>query len=166
MPSTSQTRSPDAAEERRAESSEAPTVIGWRERVSLPDWGLFDLRAKADTGARSSALDVSSIEETDDGRKVRFTVIADRAGDGVEKVVEAPIVRHTHVRSSFGRRARRIFVRTRVVVAGREFVTEIGLVDRSKMLCRMLLGRRSLQGRFLVDSRSTYLHGRRRTRER
>jgi hypothetical protein len=134
-------------------------VVGWRERVTLPEWGLIDVRAKADTGARSSALDVSDIVELDNGR-VRFTVLTDRRDPDSEKVIEAQIVRHTHVRSSFGRRARRVFVRTTVKVAGREFSTEIGLVDRSKMLCRVLLGRRSLhQGNFLVDSHRTYLHG-------
>lgn len=135
-------------------------TIGWRERVDLPEFGLVGIRAKADTGARSSALDVSGIEMTNDDR-VRFTVRYHSAERRTEEhTFEKEVARTTRVRSSFGRQADRIFVRTIIRLAGLEFECEIGLVDRSKMLCRMLIGRQTLSDRFVVDSAHTYLHGR------
>lgn len=134
-------------------------MIGWREYVALPDWGLFGIKAKVDTGARSSALDVGSIEELPDG-KVRFEAIADRRSPEARIVVEAPIARRGRIRSSLGRTQKRIFVRTIVRVAGRDLVTEVGLVCRENMLCRMLLGRTLLEQGFLVDVRCRHLHGR------
>ena len=139
-------------------------VLGWREIVELPEWGIGGVRAKADTGARSSAIDVSHIEELP-GNRVRFEVVTNRRREE-RQVVEADVVRRTRVRSSFGNDHDRLFVETEVRVAGRTFRTELGLVNRESMLCRMLLGRRSLQESFLVDPQHCYLHGRRKRRKR
>ena len=141
-------------------------TIGWREYVDLPDWGLTKLRAKADTGARSSAVDVSHLEEIPGGR-VRFEVVASRDEEsGQRRVIEADIVRRTRVKSSFGHSRDRLFVRTTVRFAGRSFQTEVGLVNRENMLSRMLLGRRSLEDNFLVDPGRTYVHGRRQSKKK
>ena len=134
-----------------------PILIGWRERVDLPDWGLSALRAKADTGARSSAIDVAEIEELADGT-VRFVVVTDRKDPAARWTLEAPISRRTRVRSSFGQDHDRLFVTTRIRLAGIEFTTEVGLVSRRSMISRMLLGRRTLANRFAVDSARRYLH--------
>lgn len=142
---------------------DAPLVIGWREYVALPEWGLEGIKAKADTGARTSALDVDALEELPDGR-VRFEAIADRRHPERRVVVVAPIARRGRVRSSQGRAAPRVFVEAVVRVAGRDVRVELGLVSRHAMLCRMLLGRTLLEHGFLVDARHRYLHGRRRTR--
>ena len=140
--------------------SESSTVIGWRELVDLPEWNLHGVRAKADTGARSSAVDVSHLEELP-GDRVRFEVMGGRGGAGgdVSRLVEAAIVRRTRVKSSFGHNHDRLFVETLVRVAGREFRTQIGLVNREKMRNRILLGRRTLEEGFLVDSSRTFIHG-------
>ncbi len=136
-------------------------AIGWRELVGLPDLGLVEIRAKADTGARSSAIDVDEIEELE-GDRVRFQVVADRREGGQRRTVEAQIQRRTRVRSSFGRSHDRLFVNMRVAVAGQILETEVGLVSRHNMICRMLLGRKTLlQGPFAVDSGRAYIHGRR-----
>jgi hypothetical protein len=141
------------------EPSENHIVIGWRERVDLPDWGLRGLRAKVDTGARSSAVDVSHLEELP-GDRVRFELVARRGEKEKRRIIEAEVVRRARVKSSLGRVHERLFVETTVRVAGRTFRTQIGLVNRENMISRMLLGRRSLEGRFWVDSGRTYLHGR------
>ena len=153
-----------------SKTADEPTTtartIGWREVVDLPEWGIFGLRAKADTGARSSAIDVDHLEELDSGL-VRFRILADRSTSehgSLERWIEAPLVRATHVRSSFGRRRRRLFVATTLRVAGIDLECELGLVDRSQMLCRMLIGRRTLRNLLLVDSSRTYVHGRRKAR--
>lgn len=133
-------------------------VIGWREYVTLPEWSIPPLKAKADTGARTSAIDVADIEEIDD-RRVRFHIIADRDRDHRVEIV-APIARRTIVRSSLGRTHDRLVVRARMRLGPVECPIELGLVCRANMLCRMLLGRRALADHFLVDSRSTYRLGR------
>ena len=132
-------------------------VIGWREWVDLPDWNLTGIRAKADTGARSSAIDVDHIEELP-GDRVRFQVVANRKGEGRRRTIEAPVSRRSRVRSSLGDRHARIFVEATIILAGIALRTEIGLVDRSNMISRMLLGRRFLEGHFLVDSGRRYMH--------
>lgn len=145
-------------------AEEDKTVIGWREIVELPQWGLAGILAKADTGARSSAIDVSHLEELPEDR-VRFEVVTDRASNE-RRSVEAAISRRTRVRSSFGQDHDRLFVEAEVRVAGRTFATELGLVNRESMLCRMLLGRRSLERSFLVDPGRCYLHGRRKRKRK
>ena len=140
-------------------------LIGWREYVDLPEWGIRKILAKVDTGARSSAIDVSRVEELP-GDRVHFEVIADRGGELKRFALEAPITRRTWVRSSFGTSHERIFVEVTVHLAGREIKTEVGLVDRENMICRMLLGRKSLERVYRVDPGRCYLHGKRRRRLR
>lgn len=140
-------------------------VIGWREYVDLPDWGGVRVKAKADTGARSSAIDVANLEELDDGR-VRFHVIFNRAHPDERTEVVATVSRRTHIRSSFGHRHDRLFVRTRIRIGNHEREAELGLVCRKNMRCRMLLGRTFLEGHFLVDSGHTYVLSKRRSARR
>lgn len=141
-------------------------VIGWRENVALPLWGIDAVRTKADTGARTSAIDVANLEERK-GDRVRFDVIADRRHPERYVTIEADIVRRTTVRSSIGRAHERIVVATDIVVGRTRFTAELGLVCRKRMLCRMLLGRSALSGRFVVDpSRMYVVSQRRRTSSR
>lgn len=142
------------------EAVEGKTLIGWREYVTLPDWGV-KLRAKADTGARSSAIDVFHLEELDDGR-VRFEVATDDRRSAKPAVIEADVKRRARVSSSFGDSHERIFVKARIKLAGRMLETEVGLVNREKMRWRILLGRRSLEEQFVVEPGRCYLHGKRR----
>ena len=144
--------------------TDEPTTIGWREYVDLPAWGVAGVMAKADTGARSSAVDVAEIEELPGGR-VRFAVIGDRKGPEARTVVETDVARRTRVKSSFGDAHERIFVRTTIRVAGREIEAELGLVSRHAMRCRMLLGRKTLEHAFLVDPSRCYLHGRKKRKK-
>ena len=125
-----------------------PVTIGWRETVELPDWGLT-MMAKADTGARSSAIDCAELEVLPDDR-VRFKVRLSRKKDEF-KTLEAPIVARKRVRSSTGHGQERIYVETRMVMMGREKIIRISLVCRKKMIHRILLGREALSGDFLVD---------------
>ncbi len=131
-------------------------VIGWREKISLPDWKISGLVAKVDTGAKSSALDVLSVEELSEDR-VRFTLALSRKGKGRERVIEAPIVRKTRIRSSTGKVQSRILVATRVELGSVTKLVEFSLARRKKMICRALLGRIALQGDFLIDPSVTYI---------
>lgn len=124
-------------------------VIGWREWAKLPDWNL-ELRAKADTGARSSAIDCSKIEELP-GERVRFTVRLSRKKNR-NRTLEAPIAMRKRVRSSTGKGRDRFFVETTLLLGGHEKRILISLTCRKRMIHRMLLGREALAGSFLVDS--------------
>jgi hypothetical protein len=133
------------------------TVIGWREWVSLPDWGVERLRAKIDTGARTSALHVENLEVLEDGQ-VSFDVVLDRSeSPRTVRVVSADHVRTAHVRPSSGVRQRRRVVETRLKIGPVERTIEVSLVDRGEMLCRMLVGRTALGSDFVVRPDQRYL---------
>ncbi|NLE88428.1 MAG: ATP-dependent zinc protease [Myxococcales bacterium] len=134
------------------ERAGALVVIGYLERVALPGWGVTALTAKVDTGADTSALHV------DDLRAVGSTRVAFRVGgdDGATREVQARIARRGWVRCSSGEEEERVFVRTALSLGGKTRVVELGLVDRSRMQQRMLLGRSALEGWFLVDPSRTF----------
>ena len=131
--------------------SKKPQVIGWKETVDLPDWGIGSILAKSDTGARRSALDVHNIIELP-GNRVQFDIVLDRKDRSHTKTIIAPIDHQTHVRSSNGDQHERYFVRTNVTIHGCTKQVEFSLVSRESMMCRILLGRKALEGDFLVDS--------------
>ncbi len=134
------------------------TVIGWREYVGLPEWGVSHIMAKIDTGARTSVIDVTQIEELP-GDRVRFAIRVDRQGGGEPIRVEAPVVRRTRVKSSFGATHDRLIVSTLMRLGTIEKPIELSLMSRKYMLCRMLLGRKALEPEFLVDASHRYLFG-------
>lgn len=138
--------------------AEPQRVIGVAEYVEFPDWGIRGLSARVDTGAQTSALHVENIEELP-GSRVRFDVRLRRDDPSARVTVETKLSRRTKVRSSTGQTNLRLFVKAHVRLGGREQRIEIGLVDRRRMLYRMLLGRSALAGRFLVDVTKRYALG-------
>ena len=141
-----------------------PIVIGWKESIDLPEWGIFNITAKADSGARRSAIDVEKIVELP-GNRVRFEVAANRREGVLRTTVTADIVHQTHVRSSNGQQHERYFVATVVRVGGVSKTIELSLSSRKHMQCRMLLGRKALEGHFLVDCAKSF-HTRRNLKAR
>lgn len=127
-----------------------PIVIGWTELVDLPEWGVKRLRAKVDTGARTSALHVENIEELPRDF-VRFDVVLHRKKRDRRIHVKAKVSRRGRVRSSTGHQTQRIFVETTLRLGPIEKRVEVSLVDREKMIHRMLLGRAALSGPIVVD---------------
>jgi hypothetical protein len=129
-------------------------VIGWSERIDFPDWGIKGLRAKVDTGARTSALHVEDLEILPDGR-ARFDVILDKrppkSRSWKRVSVCAVIVKRAPVRSSTGKFTKRYFVRTKVQLGPLVKEIELSLVSRQNMVFRMLLGRKAVERDFLVD---------------
>jgi hypothetical protein len=132
-------------------------VLGWRERVCLPQLGIGQLKAKLDTGARSSALHVDTLETFDrDGTTwLRFGMHVGRRQPH-EICCEAPALDRRVVTDTGGRRTERWFIRSAVQLAGQQFSIDINLVDRRHMLFPMLLGRSALVGRFVVDPARSY----------
>ncbi|MGH0028421.1 MAG: ATP-dependent zinc protease [Myxococcota bacterium] len=127
-----------------------PIVIGWTEFVDLPEWGVKRLRAKVDTGARTSALHVENIEELPRGF-VSFDVVLHRKKRDRRIRIRAKVSRRGRVRSSTGHLTTRLFVETTLRLGPVEKRVEVSLVDREKMIHRMLLGRAAISGPFLVD---------------
>jgi hypothetical protein len=125
--------------------------------VGLPGLGIRAIRAKLDTGARSSSLHVESIEIVhEQGIQVaRFGVRVQRRATAVRTCV-APVVDRRMVTDSGGHRSQRWFVRARLALAGAEFDIDINLTDRGGMLFPLLLGRSALAGRFRVDPGVSY----------
>ena len=135
-----------------------PVVVGWREIVALPAWDIPGVKAKVDTGARTSAIHVGEIEELPDGR-VRFEVVVREKPRLRTRTVEARPVRKAIVKPSHGRVQERWVCRTTVRIGPIEREVELSLVCRKGMLCRMLVGRRALPDNVLVDPGRKYLHG-------
>ncbi|MTV26811.1 hypothetical protein FTX61_15515 [Nitriliruptoraceae bacterium ZYF776] len=138
-------------------------VLGWKEHVSLPDWGIERLRAKLDTGARTAALHVQDYSELapEDGRSgalplVTFHVLVGPRSEPRRVEVVAPVVGHRLVRDTRARPEHRPIVRTRIVCGPIDVVAEVSLTDRSGMNFRMLLGRLTLAGSALVDPARGY----------
>lgn len=136
-------------------------VVGWAEYVDIPAWNVTRLRAKMDTGARSSALHVENVEELGHGR-VRFDVRLHRKKLDRRVTVEVPIKRRGRVRPTSGVAEPRIFVSAVVRIGPVAEEVELGLVCRKHMIFRMLIGRSALSHRFLVDVGKRYLLGRQR----
>lgn len=136
--------------------------LGWREWVHLPELGLSWIKAKTDSGARTSALHAFDIEifERDGKQRVRFKVHPRQHNDVETVAAEAELIDQRHVRSSHGKRTFRPVIRTTLLVLGRQFPIELTLVCRKRMKFRMLLGREALRNRFVVDTGRSYLGGR------
>jgi hypothetical protein len=124
-------------------ASKRPYItVGWSELVALPDWGVHSLRAKIDTGARSTALHVDDLD-------IRNGLAIFRIHHGQE--IRSPVVRIAHVRSSNGQADERIFVKTSLRLGSYQRQVELSLVDRGDMRFPMLVVRTALAGRYLVD---------------
>ena len=135
-----------------------PTVIGYREWIAIPAWGIMAVRAKADTGAKTSAIDVRRIKIIDDST-VQFDFVRHRYQRRRTTTIQATISRRSFVKSSTGESKKRIFVTTEVVLGTIRKQMEFSLVSRRGMLNRVLLGRAALMDDFLIDAGQRYLLG-------
>lgn len=139
-----------------------PTVVGWREWVALPELGVPAIKAKIDTGARTSALHVAELEtfETRGRLQVRFTLHPLRRRPRLAIACETEVIDERVVSDSGGHREKRLVIHTPLRLGAQEWPIEITLTSRENMLFRMLLGRSALVGRLTVDPQRSYLCGR------
>lgn len=137
-------------------------ALGWREWVALPDWGVDHLKAKVDTGARTSSLHAFDLEWFDHHGEpwVRFEVHPWQRSTSDAVTVAAAVVATRDIKSSSGTVDHRPVVRTTLSIAGATHPAEITLTRRDEMGFRMLVGREAIRNRFVVDPGVSYLGGR------
>ena len=138
-------------------------TIGWREWLALPELGIPAIKAKIDTGARTSALHAFKLETfTSNGREyVRFWLHPLQRKTDVELACVAPVIDRRLIRDSGGHQEQRYIINTSVLLDGDQWPIEISLTSRENMSFRMLLGRSALKhGTLLVDPNRSYLTGR------
>ena len=154
----------------RSHSSSPQVTAGWREWVRLPGLGVKNVKAKLDTGARTSALHAFDLTEFErDGAEwVRFSVHPWQRSAEDAVFVECPVHDRRVVRSSTGHEQERVVILTDLSLVGRTISTEVTLTRRDEMGFRLLIGREALRQGFVVDSSHSYLGGRptRRVRRR
>ncbi len=136
-------------------------TLGWREWVGLPDHGVEWLKAKVDTGARTSSLHAAGLHtfQVENREWVRFHVYPWQRSTADAVQVEARVLDRRQVRSSSGSTERRPVVILPVRIGSRTVDVEFTLTRRDQMGFRMLLGRQALRRRFLVDTGRSYLLG-------
>lgn len=131
------------------------TVIGKFERVSFNEFGLKNLRAKIDTGAKTSSLHCNFIKEIE-GKKVSF-ILLDSEHEKYKPLIHvAKISRIAKVKSSNASVQKRYFIKTKITVLGQEYETEFSLTDRGDMTFPVLIDRSLLKKGFLVDVTRKY----------
>lgn len=130
-------------------------IVGRKETISIPDLDLFDLDAKVDTGADSNALHCDDIVLKDD--TVSFTLLDEVHESYHGKRMSFPIYKIKKVKSSNGQIQERPSIKVSVDFFGKKYKSVISLTNRSDMKFPMLIGRRFLSGRFLVDVEQEFL---------
>ncbi|MFP4155538.1 MAG: ATP-dependent zinc protease [Halothiobacillaceae bacterium] len=144
----------------KRQDTESRKVIGWREWVALPELGIAGIKAKIDTGARTTALHAESVVRfTRDGRPwVRFLVPPYHESD--HQSVEAPLIERRAIRNTSGVPQERDIVHTTLVMGHRHWGIEISLADRSQMGFDLIIGRTAIRShRLLVDPGRSFLMG-------
>lgn len=128
-------------------------IVGRSELLHFMDGGIEDIPAKVDTGAYRSAVHASDIELSDDGKQLTFTLLGNHPVCGVlaHKITTDQFTK-VWVSNSFGQREERFEVKLRVKLGPKIFTAAFSLADRSKKIYPILIGRKMINGRFLVDT--------------
>ncbi len=140
-------------------SPEPGSIIGWREWLTLPELGISPIKAKIDTGARSSALHAFDIhyQQQDGVPMVHFKVHPRQRDSQLTLEATMPLWDKRLVRSSNGHVQERPVIKTLVHLGKQQWVIELTLTNRDVMGFRMLLGREAVRHRFLVDPGASYV---------
>lgn len=137
-------------------------ILGWREWVALPELKLAEIKAKIDTGARSSALHAFAIDPYRKGgqRWVMFAIHPLQKNCDVVVECHAPVKDRRVVTDSGGHKQRRYVIETQIVLGQSVITAEMTLTNRDSMSFRMLLGRTAMDKQFIINPGASYLQGR------
>jgi hypothetical protein len=140
-------------------NNKASKIIGRREYIDLTELGVSGIEAKIDTGAYTSALHCKKVTifEENNIKMVRFRVLDAKHLPNHDKVVNMPLYKTKRIKSSNGVVQERHIIKTKVRFGGKVFEIEFSLADRSRMEYPILIGRKALHNRFIVDVSKTHL---------
>ncbi|MDH3265378.1 MAG: ATP-dependent zinc protease [Gammaproteobacteria bacterium] len=148
-------------------SKDERTVFGWREWAHLPELGLKNIKAKVDTGARTSALHAFEVRpfEENGRQRVEFKIHPNQRDRDTVAVCIADVLDERDVRDSGGHKEKRWVIETPVTIGEQTWTIELTLTARDDMMFRMLLGRTAMRGRANVDPSRSFLAGKRRSKK-
>jgi len=137
------------------------TVVGWREWVEFPELALDNIKAKIDSGAKTSALHAYHVEPFSKGDEpwVRFKLHPIQDNNELSVTLEAKLSDHRNVSDSGGHNELRYVIEAAMIVGGQKRRGEVTLTDRDSMKYRMLVGRNILKQGFLVDAKQSFVFG-------
>ncbi|MCH8567640.1 MAG: RimK/LysX family protein [Balneolales bacterium] len=128
-------------------------VIGRVESIGFPEFGITEIDAKIDTGAYTSAIHCHEVKAfmKDDEEWVRFKLLDPHHPAFNHKEFTMPVFARKRIKNSFGQTQKRIIVQTKMLIFGKKYKIELSLADRSKLEFPVLLGRKAIRNRFVVD---------------
>ena len=133
------------------------TSIGWREWIYLPKYDDFAIKAKVDTGARTSALHATQIKEYDNNGKKLVSFRLHQSKKHID--ISTQLINYLKITSSFGDSEIRPLIRLKIRLGERSWFTEVTLTKRTRMTYPMLIGRNTLMKKYLIHSHKSYLTG-------
>ena len=136
-------------------------TLGWREWVALPDLGLLAIKAKIDSGAKTSVFHAYHTEQyrSDGVKMVKFLIHPIQKNYNFHVECHSPIIDYRKVTDSGGHSEMRYVIESIVLIGGASWPIELTLTNRDTMRFRMLLGRRAMENRAILDPTASYLNG-------
>ena len=134
-------------------------TLGWREWVSLPDLGLQRIKAKVDTGARTSAIHAFALKSYEEDGRERVRMHPNQKDTDTVVVCDAAVIDKRVVTDSGGHKEERFVIETTLQIGEHAWPIEATLTARDDMLFRMLVGRTAMKGRAVVNPGRSYVVG-------